>query len=92
MVQLNRNETVRRGRTRSAYLLPVVLLPAEQLRKTRQAAPRLHKFVIQKFFRRRAAADVDTETDAEERLELLAEFLGLLETRRAVGCDEVQRL
>lgn len=73
-------------------LLPIVLLPAKQLCQTREAAPSLHEFVGQKLFRVGTAADVDTETDAEERLEFLAQFLWLLQTRSAIGGNEVQRL
>lgn len=46
----------------------------------------------QELVRGGTAADVDAEADTEERFELLAEFLGLLQTRSAVGGNEVQCL
>ena len=39
-----------------------------------------------------AASHIDAQTHAQERLQLLAEFLGLLETRGSVRGEEVKRL
>lgn len=39
-----------------------------------------------------SALDVDTQAHGKEGLELFAELLGLLETRRSVGGDEIQSL
>jgi len=39
-----------------------------------------------------SAADVNTETDGQESLQLLAQLLGLLQAGGAVGSDEVQGL
>lgn len=72
--------------------LSAVLLPTEQLRQAREAAAQLEEIMGQQFIGGSAAAHIDTETYTQERLELLAELFWLLETRSAVGGDEVQRL
>lgn len=48
--------------------------------------------MLQEFLGGGAAPDVDAETHAQEGLEFLAEFLGLLETGGAVGGDQVESL
>ena len=47
---------------------------------------------LEELGRRRAKGDIDTQTDAQEVLQVLTELLGRLERRRAVRCDEVERL
>lgn len=61
-----------------AFLLPIVLFPAEQFCQTCEATTSLEELMGQKLFGGGTAADVDTETDAEEGLELLAQLLGFL--------------
>jgi len=39
-----------------------------------------------------SASDIDAETDRQECLQLLAQFLGLLQAWRTVGGDQVQGL
>ena len=74
-----------------AFLLPIVLFPTEQFCQTCEATTSLQELMGQKLFGGGTAADVDTETDAEEGLELLAQFLGFLQTRSTIGGNEVQR-
>lgn len=74
------------------YLLASGLLPAEQLSQTSQAASSLQEFVGEELIRGSAALNVDAEADAQERLKLLAELLGLLETGGSVGGNKVEGL
>jgi hypothetical protein len=74
------------------YLLASGLLPAEQLSQTSQAASGLQEFVGEELIRGSAALNVDAEADAQERLKLLAELLGLLETGGSVGGNKVEGL
>ena len=46
----------------------------------------------QKLLRRSPTANIHAKTHAEKRLEFLAQLLGLLETRRAIGGNEIQSL
>lgn len=52
----------------------------------------LQELMIQQLLRASTRLDVDAQAHRQERLELFAQLLGLLEARRTVGGDEVQRL
>ena len=64
----------------------------QQLRQTRQTAPAPQELVLQQLGRARPALDIHTQTDAQKRLELLAQLLRLLEPRRSVRRNQPQRL
>lgn len=73
--------------------MPTTLPPeAQQLAETRQTAAMLQELVAAQLLGGRTALDVDAQTHGQERLELLAQLLGLLEARGAVGGDQIQRL
>lgn len=64
----------------------------QQLAETGETAPMLQKLMLAELLGGGATLDIDTEADAQERLELLGQLLGLLEARGAVGGDQVQSL
>ena len=47
---------------------------------------------LQQLARVGSTSDVDAETHAQETLELLTQRLWFLQRRRAIGCNQVQRL
>lgn len=68
------------------------LAKAQQLTQTRQTTPMLQKLMLAQLLGRRARLDVHAQAHAQETLELLAQLLRLLEARRAVRRNEVERL
>ncbi len=72
--------------------MPGRLAEPQQIRKAGQRAARLQKVVRQQLAGAGAALDVDAQAHGQKRLEVLGDLVGLLEARRAVGGDEVERL
>ncbi len=62
----------------------------QQIRQTSQRTPILQKVMSQQLCRRRTALYVDAKTYTQESLELTAQFLRVLEARRAVRGDQVE--
>ena len=70
--------------------MPGLLTELQQIRQAGQRTPIFQELVCQQLGRAGTALDVDAETDAQERLELAAEFLRRLQAGRAVRGDEVE--
>lgn len=68
------------------------LFPAEQLSQTSQTASGLQEFVGEELISGSAALDIDAKAYAQERLEFLAELLGLFETGGSVGSNKIEGL
>jgi len=73
-------------------LLAVDLLPPQQFGQTGEAAAHLQEFMGEQFVSRGTAADIHTETHAQERLEFPARLLRLLQPWGSVCRDEIQCL
>lgn len=75
-------------------MLPLlgVLAEREQISQALESAAVLQEVVLEKLFGGGSASDIDAETDRQECLQLLAQFLGLLQAWSTVGSDQVQGL
>jgi hypothetical protein len=69
-----------------------VLLESQEISQTVERATVAQEIMSQQLVGRSATLDVNTQADGQESLELLAEFLRLLESRSSICCDEVQGL
>lgn len=81
-----------RRRCSAETSLAVGLLPPQQFRQAGKTAAGLEELMRQQLVGRGTATDVNAQAHTQESLEFLAQLLGLLEARRAVGRDEVQGL
>jgi hypothetical protein len=67
---------------------PRIVLPSQHLCQAGETAAIRHEVVRQQFICSGSAFDIDTKTDAKECLELSAELVWVLQSRRAVGGDQ----
>ena len=72
--------------------MAAVLPEVEQLAEAVETASALEEVMAHELGRTGTRLDIDAETDRQESLELLGQFIWLLEAGRAVCGDEVERL
>ena len=89
-IRVHRKST--KGLLDVSYLVATVLSEVEKLRQTVQGAPGLEEVVANQLCSASSRLDVYAEADGKERLELLGELIGLLQTRGTVGGDEIEGL
>ena len=72
--------------------MPTRPLKPQQFRQTRRTTPRLQKLMLQQLRRTRPTPNIDTQTHAQKRLQLLTQPFRPLQPRRPIRRNQPQRL